>query len=133
MPPTTVLSFPGLEIDSVQQQVKVPAEKLEKLRLQLQQAASKQYLTVKQAQSLVGSLNFVCRAVAPGRTFLRRLIDLTKGIADPNKIVRVGIGAQEDIAMWRNFLDEFNGISMFREANWTDSPDMNLHADAAGE
>ena len=44
----------------------------------------------------------------------------------------MGIGAQDDIAMWLNFLDDFNGISIFRDMHWTNSPDMNLYTDAAG-
>lgn len=37
-------------------------------------------LTVKELQSLIGLLNFACNIVSPGRSFLRRLIDLTMGI-----------------------------------------------------
>ena len=111
--PKTVLCFLGLEIDSVRRQVRIPSEKLMKLKAQLRMAMSSRELKVRQAQSLVGSLNFVCRAVAPGRTFLRRLIDLTKGRSDPEGIVHVGKGAKEDLSMWLTFLDGFNGISFF--------------------
>ena len=31
-------------------------------------------------QSLVGTLQFACKAVVPGRTFLQRMINLTKGV-----------------------------------------------------
>ena len=39
----------------------------------------------------------------------------------------MGIGAQDDITMWLNFLDDFN-----EDVHWTNSPDMNLYTDAAG-
>ena len=31
-------------------------------------------------QSLVGTLQFACKGVVPGRTFLQKMINLTKGV-----------------------------------------------------
>lgn len=37
-------------------------------------------VTLRQLQSLLGKLNFACRAVVPGRAFCRWLIDATVGV-----------------------------------------------------
>ena len=59
-------------------------------------------------QSLIGSLNFACRAIAPGRAFLRRLIDLTKGKTRANHRIRITVEARRDMSAWLEFLHSFN-------------------------
>jgi hypothetical protein len=46
-------------------------------------------VTLRELQSLIGLLSFVCCVVQPGRTFLRRLIDHTKGIQQPHFHIRL--------------------------------------------
>ena len=65
--PTTVLIFLGLEIDSVLMQVRIPLEKIKVLVEQIQLILQhKHSVTLKELQSLLGSLNFMCRAIMPG-------------------------------------------------------------------
>ena len=71
--PSQSIIFLGLEIDSVEQQVSVPAGKVQALCTLVQTTLRKTKVTLRQIQSLIGSLNFVCRANAPGRAFTRRL------------------------------------------------------------
>lgn len=60
--------------------IKVPDDKVKSLIEKLQAALHAGSLSLSEVQSLIGSLNFVCKAVAPGRAFLRRLIGLTIGV-----------------------------------------------------
>ena len=69
--PSQSIIFLGLEIDSVEQQVRVPAGKVQALCTLVQTTLRKTKVTLRQIQSLIGSLNFVCRANAPGRAFTR--------------------------------------------------------------
>ena len=87
--PVQVITYLGLEIDSTELQVRVPKEKLRVLLSMLDDFASKSKLTLRQLQSLTGSLNFVCKAIAPGRAFLRRLIDLTRGVHKAHHRIRI--------------------------------------------
>ena len=41
-------------------------------------------VTLKQLQYLIGLLNYACKVVIPGRTFLRRVINLTIGVSKPH-------------------------------------------------
>ena len=41
-------------------------------------------VTLRELQSIIGLLNFTCSVVLPGRAFLRRLIDLSRGIQRPH-------------------------------------------------
>ncbi len=74
--PTTCLIFLGVEIDTIEGTLRLPKEKLDRLGAFLTQWGDKKVCSVKEIQSLVGHLNHACKVVRPGRSFLRRMIDL---------------------------------------------------------
>ena len=82
--------------------------------------------------SVIGSLTFACRAIAPGRAFLRRLHDLTSGISNPNHKVRLTREARKDLTAWLEFFHVFNGTLSFLPVDWTSSDVLNLFSDASG-
>ena len=81
---------------------------------------------------LNGLLNFACSVVVPGRAFLRRLIDLTKGIKSAHHFVRLTKSVKADLEICPSSLEDFNGRSIFLSDVWTDSFTLNLYTDAAG-
>ena len=78
-------------------------------------------VSLKQLQSLIGSLNFACRAIAPGRAFLRWLIGSTIALKAPHLVTRVNNNMKADLNMWLEFLKNHNGVSVFRDQLWTTS------------
>jgi hypothetical protein len=130
--PTTRLVFLGLEIDSVRQVVSIPGDKLQKIIAKVKHALSRASVTLKELQSLIGSLSFVCKAVSPGRAFLRRLIDLTRGVKKPWHNIRLSKGAKCDLGMWMVFLRDFNGSAIIPEQFWREDRDLQLFTDASG-
>ena len=112
--PTQTITYLGLEIDTLQRQIRVPVIKVQKICSQIQQTLCKCKITLVEVQSLVGSLNFLCKAIAPGKAFMRRIIALTTGLTK----VRVNKGARLDLLMWLRFLSHFNGVSAFLSAEW---------------
>ena len=83
-------------------------------------------VTLREIQSLTGLLNFACSVVVLGRAFLRRLIDLTKGIKSAYHFVRLTKSVKADLEICRSFLNNFNGRSIFVSDVWTDSFSLNL-------
>lgn len=71
--PSEVLTFLGIEIDSVRMEVRLPQEKLGELRSTLKRWRGMKSCCRKDLESIVGSLNHACKAVRPGRAFKRRL------------------------------------------------------------
>ncbi|XP_030834399.1 uncharacterized protein LOC115921248 [Strongylocentrotus purpuratus] len=130
--PVQVITYLGLEIDSTELQVRVPKEKLRVLLSMLDDFASKSKLTLRQLQSLTGSLNFVCKAIGPGRAFLRRLIDLTRGVHKAHHRIRISKGAKADLLAWREFLLHFNGTVCFGDSVWRRNDFFQFYTDAAG-
>ena len=80
----TILVFLGIEIDTQAMEMRLPREKLDKIKQSLDSMKYKRKIRLRELQSLIGLLNFACLVVVPGRTFVRRLIDLTKGLSNPN-------------------------------------------------
>ena len=130
--PDTALQFAGITLDSVRMEARLPEEKLQKCRNLLTDFLSRRSVCLKELQSLVGLLNFTCLVVVPGRAFLRRLIDLTKGITKPHYHIRISRGAKQDLTMWLQYLTEFNGRSFFLNDIWETSQTLQLFTDAAG-
>ena len=76
--PVTCLVFLGLEIDTVEQCIRIPS-----------------------ADSF-----FFSKAVRGSRAFNRRFYDAMIGVANPHYKVRVSSAVKEDMQMWLQFLDK---------------------------
>ena len=74
--PTTCLIFLGIEVDSVTSQLRLPADKLARVRLLISEWRGWKACRRKDLESLVGLLNHACEVVRSGRSFLRRMLDL---------------------------------------------------------
>lgn len=130
--PTTVLVFLGLELDSDEMVVRVPMNKVHEIIQKIETVLSKRKTTLKAIQSLIGVLQFACRAIIPGRPFCRRLINATCGLSKPYHHIRVTQNIQKDLKMWLSFFKQFNGISVFHDRFWISSADAELYSDSAG-
>jgi hypothetical protein len=129
--PTEILEFLGLEFNTILMQIKIPDDKVHELQKLLLHIASLRRVTLKTLQSLIGSLNFACRAIVPGRAFCRRFIDATRGIKHPHHRIKVTAGMKKDLGVWSSFLENFNGVSMFLEPYWDSDVSLQLFTDAA--
>ena len=81
--------------------------------------------------SLIGYLQHASKAVRQGRSFVRRLIDLSTVVKQFDGYVRLNISARFDIAWWHLFAEQWNGMSMlytFQRAN----PHIHVISDASG-
>ncbi len=74
--------FLGLEIDSVDLIVKIPMVKVKELIQKIKEVLNKEKVTLRVMQSLIGSLNFACRVIVPGRPFCRRLVNSICGLSN---------------------------------------------------
>ena len=82
--PATRLTFLGIEINTTRGLLRLPAEKLEQLQSLLQEWGDQKVCVTRELESLIGILNHACKVIRPGRSFLRKMIDLltaTRGSA----------------------------------------------------
>lgn len=122
----TLLTFLGIELDSVLMEKRLPKEKLEKIRALLSTYKNKTSVTLRELQSIVGLLSFACSVATPGRPFLRRLIDLSTGLTKPHHHRKLNEEARADLNAWSIFIDPFNGKSFFLSEHWENSVILNL-------
>lgn len=130
--PATVIIFLGLELDSVLQQIRLPAEKLKAILKELDEWRQRRKATKRQLLSLVGKLSFAARAVPAGCLFTRRLIKLATTVKQLHHCVRLNEEAQADISWWKEFLPTWNGTALFVDKIATAAADLELYTDASG-
>ena len=98
--PQNILSFARIELDTLRMEARLPADKTEKCKLLIASFLRRKKVTLREIQSLTGLLNFACSVVVPGRAFLRRLIDLTKGITSAHHFIRLKKAVKADLELW---------------------------------
>ena len=111
--PSTRLVFLGIEIDSVDQVLRLPGEKLARLQSLIQVWGRKRRASKHELQVLLGRLGNAAAVVKPGRTFLREIINALRKLhrADDGERRRLTSPCRADIAWWAMFLERWNGVS----------------------
>ena len=105
---TQLLTFLGLLIDTVNQTVSLPIEKIYKAQLLIKSILGKKKVTLLKLQQICGFLNFLCRCIVPGRAFMRRLYAVTAGKdhLKPHHHLRVSSEMKADLLMWSQFIQQ---------------------------
>lgn len=128
--PSTRLTFLGIELDTVSGVLRLPDDKLTRLREALVRWEVKKSCTKKELESLIGSLQHACKVVRPGRSFLRRMIDLVRIPKKPHHHVRLNLDFRADLWWWTTFVTSWNGVALFPPPP---SPVVTVTSDASGE
>ena len=105
---TTSIVFLGLLIDSVKRIVAIPIEKVICATNMIEHLLNHKKMTVHQLQKLCGFLNFLCRAIAPGRAFMRRMYAVLEGKnhLKPHHHIQITSEMKMDMKLWAVFLSE---------------------------
>ena len=122
----------GIILDSVRMEAHLPGDKIERLRVAFDIFQKRRSCTLKELQSLIGSLNFACKVIPPGRPYLQRMIELTRNVKQPHHHIKLSAGFFKDLEMWKQFIVNWNGASFFLSSAWEDSECLELNTDASG-
>ena len=106
------LVFLGILIDGTSLMLCIPLDKRTRVLHMLQSIVQKKKATVKQLQQLTGHLNFLSRAIFPGRAFTRQMYTKFTNLSRPKKgvvlksyhHVRLDQEFKFDCQMWLTFL-----------------------------
>ena len=137
--PSTCLTLLGIEIDSIRQETRIEASRLNDTLAVLAAWEGRSHCTKRQLQSLLGTLNFICNVCRPGRTFMRRLVDLLSKPRSPSHHIRLTRQSKQDIHWWQEpmgscwwstFLPQWNGKSLFYDDFWSTNLSCHLFTDA---
>jgi hypothetical protein len=128
--PCTCLVFLGILLDTVKMEASLAPDRLSALRQLTTIWNGKQSATIAEMQSLVGTLQFACKVIRPGRHFIARLIrQLTYMLAaeGQNHQSRMKFTLDKesllDIDWWRRKAPRWNGVSLLYEVEWENATD----------
>lgn len=97
--------FLGLLLNGKKRILMVPRDKKEKAMDCVELVLEAKKLKMIQIQQIAGTLNFLCKAIVPGRAFTRRLYAKTAGLKQHHH-VRVNREMRKDMLVWLHFLSE---------------------------
>ena len=121
------MTFLGILINSLEMTLEITEDRREELKHLLQEWLSKKSTTLKEIQSLLGKLSFVCSTVRSGRIFLSRIIQQISNMPVRGR-KRLTKDFRMDVSWWCSFMDKFNGKSMI-PTDWS-HPDEVFSRDA---
>ena len=126
--PATQLTFLGIQVDTHAMSLNLPRDKLSCTLALVLSWRSRQAATKRELQLLIGHLNHTAIIVLPGRTFLRRMIDLMKTANLPRHHVRLTAEFKSDLHWWASFLPRWNSRSIVPQ----EDPSHEVTSDASG-
>ena len=129
--PVTSLSFLGILLDTERMELRLPNDKLIRLRALIHEWKGRRACRKRQLLSLIGQLQHACKVVRAGRSFLRRLIDLSTVPKKMHHQVRLNRAFQSDLLWWDTFLEDWNGVSMMTSLHRSPAS-ATLTSDASG-
>lgn len=129
--PTTSITFLGIVIDSVAMELRLPHEKLLRIKKEIKLWQGKRSCSMRELQSLTGLLQHAASVVRPGRTFIRRLFDLLATVKAPHHHIRLNLDARSDVEWWAAFIEHWNGIAIM-PADMQVSTQHEVVSDASG-
>ena len=79
--PSHVLEYLGIILDTVKMEARLPAEKVRRIQEVIENFSKRRSWTKHELLSLLGHLNFACRVIHPGRSFISHLIKLSTTVS----------------------------------------------------
>ena len=112
--PAQSITFLGITVDTAMGQLRLPQDKLSRLRSKIAVWSSHRRCRKLQLLSLIGHLTHAATVVPPGRPFVRHMIETPKKATKPHHFIMLDRGFHSDLAWWTMFLHRWNGVSIMR-------------------
>lgn len=127
--PTATITFLGIIIDTIRQELRLPEEKLHRLLEMLSLWSNRKSCTRRELESFIGVLQHACKVIQPGKSFLRHAISLLSVAKKRHYHIRLNAEFRSDLMWWRVFAKHWNGASLLIT---NDSRECMLTSDASG-
>ena len=128
--PVTTLEYLGFILDTIRMEVRLPEDKLMRIRALISSFLDRKSCTKQELLSILGHLNYACKVVHPGRSFVSHIITLSTTVKELHHYIKLNAEFRSDLHMWSKFLTNWNGVSFFLEDKYTQAADIQLYTDA---
>lgn len=128
--PSTSLTFLGITLDTANMEIKLPQDKLLRIKAILATWLKKKTATKREILSLVGLLQHATKVVRCGRTFVARMYATAAKVKQLHFFTRLNKEFRSDIAWWHTFIHCWNGLSMLRNVQLPYA--FTIYTDASG-
>ena len=140
---TTLITFLGILLDGINKCLSIPIEKKNKALNLLMTFLSNRKATIKQVQQLTGTLNFLSRAIVPGRAFTCRMYAKISTVDNKGKKLReyhhvkIDQEFKNDCTVWVTFLQDEEMLTLCRPFidlnKFETSETLRFYSDASGK
>jgi hypothetical protein len=130
--PSKVQRYLGIDIDTIQMKLLLPADKVDKLHEELAFFAGRRQATRKQLQRLCGILSHCSTVIRGGRTFSHRIVGLLSNFSPTKRRITLSKTFFADLDWWRNFSYWFNGEAKMVGRRVSDQLVISMDASGSG-
>ncbi len=127
-----VIEFLGIEIDTVKGTLSITEQRMCEIVEELKMWQGRRVCVKRELLSIIGKLSFASRVVRAGRTFLRRLITLSKSVKYLHFKVKLNRSARADFKWWLQCIRSHNGVTIFPK-EWDDNECITMWSDASNQ
>ena len=129
--PTQKLQFLGFEINTCEQFVCLPHEKITKGLDIINNLLNKAKCTLKELQELAGFLNFATTVIMPGRVFMNRFYGAMSKLKLPYHRMKITKSMRRDLLAWKSFFLVCNGKYLYRDELFLQAKVVDIFTDAS--
>ena len=129
--PSQVMTWLGIEFDSVRMIMRVPPPKVSELQAILADWQGKESANKREVQSLLGLLNFVASVAPPARIYTNRMLEFLRSMHDTGYIPLTA-EFRGDLEFFTALFPQFNGISVLLKEHLAPADQVELDACLSG-
>nr|XP_031860706.1 uncharacterized protein CI109_003749 [Kwoniella shandongensis]KAA5527778.1 hypothetical protein CI109_003749 [Kwoniella shandongensis] len=128
--PSTRLIILGIEVDTVAMVARLDSTRVERIRSELLDLIRRQTGSRKELESMTGQLNFACRVIPLGRSFLSSFYSAISN-SPPHPLLRRRLppALLADLRWWLDLLTDWNGVRLLQPPP---APTVSVWTDASG-
>ena len=115
--PSQVMDFLGITVDTVLMQLKLPGEKIKKIRAEARRMEREASVSARSLSRLIGKMNATSQVIPPAPLFFRHLQmtltqTLERGSQDYDVSTSLSQQCKEELRWWDNHMRRWNGKSL---------------------
>ena len=112
LPPSTKMTFLGVEFDSMDMAMRVNDTKRVEITALAKSWSRRTVASKEDLQSILGKLMWVSKVVRYSRCFVSRIIAAIRSLRSQKQKITLSTEIKKDLLWWTHFLDIFNGVEL---------------------